>query len=136
MYQDIFEGKFLQATDLLYSAEGQRYMGEVDVPNYLLHVDKRLKEESDRLIHYLDIGTRKPLILCVENQMICKHVTNILTKGFNGLMDANSTDHLSLVYSLFSRVKDGQDKLCEHFGGYVKVTPFFSLNIFKLLSWW
>ena len=122
MYQDVFEERFLQATDLLYSAEGQRFMGEVDVPNYLKHVDKRLKEESDRLLHYLDIGTRKPLILCVENQLISKHITNILNKGFESLMDTNSSEHLSVMYALFSRVKDGQDKLCEYFGGYVKVT--------------
>lgn len=121
MYQDVFEERFLQATDLLYSAEGQRFMGEVDVPNYLKHVDKRLKEESDRLLHYLDIGTRKPLILCVENQLISKHITNILNKGFESLMDTNSSEHLNVMYALFSRVKDGQDKLCEYFGGYVKV---------------
>ena len=121
MYQDVFEGKFLQATDLLYSSEGQKFMEEVDIPNYLKHVEKRLKEESDRLIHYLDIGTRKPLILSVENQLISKHITNILNKGFDHLMDGFCTEHLSLMYSLFSRVKDGQNKLCEYFAAYVKV---------------
>ena len=28
------------------------------VPNYLSHVDKRLNEESERLLHYLDNSTR------------------------------------------------------------------------------
>lgn len=121
MYQDVFEGKFLQATNLLYLSEGQKFMGEVDVPNYLLRVEKRLKEESDRLLHYIEPGTKRPLITCVENQLITKHISNILNKGFDYLMDMNSLEHLTLMYSLFSRVKDGQDNLCEYFGAYVKV---------------
>jgi len=28
------------------------------VPKYLAHVDRRLKEENDRLLHYLDQSTR------------------------------------------------------------------------------
>ena len=99
-------------------------MGEVDVPNYLKHVDKRLKEEAERLIHYLDIGTRMPLIFCVENQLICKHLSNILSKGFGSLMEMNSVEHLSMMYSLFSRVNNGQEKLCEQFASYVKVIVF------------
>lgn len=121
MYQDVFEGKFLQATNLLYSSEGQKFMGEVDVPNYLLRVEKRLKEESDRLLHYIEPGTKRSLITCVENQLITKHIPNILNKGFDYLMDMNTLEHLTLMYSLFSRVKDGQSSLCDYFGAYVKV---------------
>lgn len=28
------------------------------VPKYLAHVDRRLREENDRLLHYLDQSTR------------------------------------------------------------------------------
>lgn len=58
MYQSVFQPKFLQETDILYAAEGQKFMLEVDVPNYLTRVEKRLKEESDRLLHYLEHSTR------------------------------------------------------------------------------
>ena len=51
------------------------------VPNYLGHVDKRLSEESERLLHYLDMSTRKPLVQCVERQLIENHLTAILQKG-------------------------------------------------------
>lgn len=33
-------------------------MQELDVPEYLTHVDKRLMEENERVLHYLDGGTR------------------------------------------------------------------------------
>lgn len=33
-------------------------MNEHDVPEYLAHVDKRLQEENERLLHYLDTSTK------------------------------------------------------------------------------
>lgn len=54
----LFVVRFLQATDALYTAEGRRLMQELDVPEYLAHVDKRLQEENERVLHYLDGGTR------------------------------------------------------------------------------
>lgn len=58
IYQEAFESKFLVATERLYAAEGQRLMQEHDVPEYLAHVDKRLNEENERLLHYLDPATK------------------------------------------------------------------------------
>lgn len=58
IYQEAFEEKFLVATRQLYQLEGQRKMEELDVPEYMLHVDKRLAEENERLLHYLDPLTK------------------------------------------------------------------------------
>lgn len=58
IYQDAFESKFLVATERLYAAEGQKLMQEHDVPEYLAHVNKRLQEENERLLHYLDSKTK------------------------------------------------------------------------------
>lgn len=58
IYASAFEDKFLAATRQLYQAEGQRKMQELDVPEYLQHVDKRLSEENERLLHYLDASTK------------------------------------------------------------------------------
>lgn len=55
--------RFLVATERLYAAEGQRLMNEHDVPEYLAHVDKRLQEENERLLHYLDTSTKYVLLL-------------------------------------------------------------------------
>ena len=69
-----------QATDRLYATEGQRLMQDRDVPEYIGHVDKRLQEENGRLMHYLDASTRKPLISCVEKQLLQEHVIQLLEK--------------------------------------------------------
>uniref|UniRef100_A0A2K5RPR9 Cullin-4A n=1 Tax=Cebus imitator TaxID=2715852 RepID=A0A2K5RPR9_CEBIM len=57
VYKDSFELKFLEETNCLYAAEGQRLMQEREVPEYLNHVSKRLEEEGDRVITYLDHST-------------------------------------------------------------------------------
>jgi len=120
IYQEAFESKFLQATDRLYAAEGQRLMQERDVPNYLGHVDKRLNEESERLLHYLDQSTRKPLICSVEKQLIEQHLNAILQKGLDSLLAENRIVELTLMYQLFSRVRDGLRELCAAFASFIK----------------
>uniref|UniRef100_A0A8C7YWR7 Cullin 4A n=1 Tax=Oryzias sinensis TaxID=183150 RepID=A0A8C7YWR7_9TELE len=81
VYKDSFEERFLAETDRLYAAEGQRLMQERDVPEYLHHVARRLEEENDRILSYLDQSTQKPLICCVEKQLLGEHMTAILQKG-------------------------------------------------------
>lgn len=120
MYEDAFETKFLKATEALYHEEGNRYMQETDVPKYLAHVDRRLREENDKLLHYLDQSTRKPLIPCVEKQLLGQHLGSILQKGFDSLMLSYRLSDLALLYQLFSRVKKGQDELCLAFNEYIK----------------
>ena len=56
-------------------------MQEREVPEYLDHVSKRLEEEADRVITYLDHSTQKSLIACVEKQLLGEHLTAILQKG-------------------------------------------------------
>uniref|UniRef100_A0A8D2MN48 Cullin 4A n=1 Tax=Zonotrichia albicollis TaxID=44394 RepID=A0A8D2MN48_ZONAL len=81
VYKKSFEQRFLEETNCLYAAEGQRLMQEREVPEYLHHVNKRLEEEADRVVTYLDHGTQKPLIACVEKQLLGEHLSAILQKG-------------------------------------------------------
>ncbi|XP_050344981.1 cullin-4A isoform X1 [Nymphalis io] len=121
IYQDAFEHKFLQATERLYAAEGQRLMRELAVPQYLAHVEKRLREENERLLHYLDPCTKWQLIHTIERQLLSEHLTGILSKGLESLMDGPRLHDLTTLYNLFSRVKElGLSELCSHFNAYIK----------------
>ncbi|XP_015188193.1 PREDICTED: cullin-4A-like isoform X1 [Polistes dominula] len=120
IYQEAFESKFLVATERLYAAEGQRLMNEHDVPEYLAHVDKRLQEENERLLHYLDTSTKWSLIHTVEKQLLSEHISSILQKGLSGLLDENRISDLSLLYNLYNRVKNGLVELCLNFNCYIK----------------
>ncbi|KAJ8980577.1 hypothetical protein NQ317_018704 [Molorchus minor] len=120
IYDKAFEQKFLQSTERLYAAEGQRLMQELEVAHYLAHVDKRINEENERVLHYLDSGTKYQLIHTVEKQLLSEHVTNILQKGLDQLLSENRITDLTLFYQLLSRVKNGLTELCTAFNAYIK----------------
>ncbi|XP_041274001.1 cullin-4A isoform X6 [Onychostruthus taczanowskii] len=120
VYKESFEQRFLEETNCLYAAEGQRLMQEREVPEYLHHVSKRLEEEGDRVITYLDHSTQKPLIACVEKQLLGEHLAAILQKGLDSLLDENRISDLTQTYQLFSRVKGGQQILLQHWSEYIK----------------
>ena len=74
IYKDAFEKKFLLATEKLYAAEGQRLINERDIPEYLNHVERRIKEENERLVHYLDPSSKWQLIHMMEKQLLSEHL--------------------------------------------------------------
>ncbi|XP_050314082.1 cullin-4B [Anthonomus grandis grandis] len=120
IYDKAFEHKFLQATERLYAAEGQRLMQTLEVPAYLAHVDKRIAEENERVLHYLDPDTKYQLIHTVEKQLLREHVTQILQKGLDQLLSEFRLEDLTLLYNLLSRVKNGLIELCSAFNAYIK----------------
>ena len=48
-------------------------MQEMEVPEYLTHVEKRLQEENDRVLHYLDSGTKYVFGLMNRNNKLIKY---------------------------------------------------------------
>lgn len=120
IYQEVFEVKFLKETEEMYRAEGQRLMQEMNVPTYLQHVERRLNEEWERLLHYLDPSTKKNLIQCVEKELLGEHTNAILQKGLESMLNENKLDDLKLLFDLFSRSKHGLPQLCSHLNLYIK----------------
>ncbi|KAB5561161.1 hypothetical protein DKX38_006118 [Salix brachista] len=104
IYAESFEIPFLECTSEFYAAEGMTYMQQSDVPDYLKHVESRLNEEQDRCKIYLDTSTKKPLIATAERQLLERHISAILDKGFMMLMDGHRIEDLKRIYSLFLRV--------------------------------
>uniref|UniRef100_A0A8C5QFD1 Cullin family profile domain-containing protein n=1 Tax=Leptobrachium leishanense TaxID=445787 RepID=A0A8C5QFD1_9ANUR len=120
VYKESFEDRFLEETNCLYAGEGQRLLQEREIPEYLHHVNRRLEEETDRVITYLDHGTHKPLIACVEKQLLGEHLPAILQKGLKSMLDENRVSDVTLMFQLFSRLKGGQSILLQHWGEYIK----------------
>ena len=120
LYKTIFEPKFLEETHRLYKSESQRLVQEQDVPIYLRYVSRILSEESTRSLYYLEKLTHEPLEKTVELELIANHLTTILTKGLNQMLDDLRMDDLILLHKLCSRVAEGLTKLCNHFNNYIK----------------
>lgn len=95
-------------------------MQEREVPEYLNHVSKCLEEEGDQVIMYLDHSTQKPLIAYVEKQLLGVHLTAILQKGLDHLLDENRVPDLIQMYQLFSHMKGGQQILLPHWSKYIQ----------------
>ena len=67
----------------------QELINDRDVPAYLSHVERRLREENERLLHYLDTSSKWQLIHTVEKQLILEHLADILSKGLDSLLEEN-----------------------------------------------
>uniref|UniRef100_A0A8B9HK84 Cullin-4A n=1 Tax=Astyanax mexicanus TaxID=7994 RepID=A0A8B9HK84_ASTMX len=124
IYQDSFEQRFLEETNRLYAAEGQRLMQEREVIYSLEIVDDMnfIFYQFINLFIYLllNLCFRKPLIATVEKQLLGEHLTATLQKGLNHLLDENRIQDLSLLYQLFSRVRGGVQVLLQHWIEYIK----------------
>lgn len=74
------------------------------------------------------IVDRHQLIYTVEKQLLSEHLTGILQKGLDNLLEENRLSDLSLLYSLFSRVKNGTTELCVNLNTYIKVSTIIACN--------
>jgi cullin-4 len=120
LYQSIFENEFIKASEKLYSIEGESLLQAFEVPEYLKHVEKRFNEENNRLLHYLNASTRGPLINCLEKYLIGEHISTILQKGLDQMLDDHRIPDLKLLYQLISRIPNGIDQLKVAYSQYIK----------------
>uniref|UniRef100_A0A8C0FZ70 Cullin-4B n=1 Tax=Bubo bubo TaxID=30461 RepID=A0A8C0FZ70_BUBBB len=117
IYQDSFEHRFLEETNRLYAAEGQRL---IVVNNLKKRIGFKTVNHGKRKSNSKRFFYRKPLIATVEKQLLGEHLTAILQKGLNHLLDENRIQDLSLLYQLFSRVRGGVQVLLQHWIEYIK----------------
>ena len=55
-------------------------------------LEKRLREENERLLHYLDQSSKWQLVHTVEKQLLAQHLNSILAKGLDLLLEENRLD--------------------------------------------
>lgn len=63
---------------------------------------------------------RQQLIYTIEKQLLAEHVTVILSKGLEHLLEENRLADLTLLYSLLNRIKGGVLELCTSVKVYIK----------------
>lgn len=119
IYAETFEGEFLVATGNFYREEGDRYMAETAVAKYLLHVETRLQEETNRAVAYLDDATARPLIAVLEHELLVRHTDGMLDKGLDDLLTGTRIEDLQRMYRLLGRA-DGLEVLGSRFADHAK----------------
>ncbi|KAE8913466.1 Cullin-4 [Phytophthora fragariae] len=119
LYHADFETPFLTASERFYLQEGATTVESASVPQFLVHVEKRLYEENERVNSYLDSSTKKQLISVVESKLLKPHVTTLLERGFETLMEEGRIEDLKRMYALFARV-DAINDLKTAFSNYIQ----------------
>lgn len=83
-------------------------------------MDKRIIEEEDRLVVYLDANsTRSLLMSTLVSELLTRPLDYLLDNGLVNPLKTKQTSQLSLLFSLVSRVPNGIEKLRTHFRNYI-----------------
>lgn len=96
MYRDYFEKEFLDATEVYYKTESEKFISENSIPDYMKKAEARLNEEEGRVQMYLHPSTHKTLIPICETVLV-KNQEESIWDGFQGLLNADKQDGKYLV---------------------------------------
>ncbi|OZJ06312.1 hypothetical protein BZG36_00729 [Bifiguratus adelaidae] len=127
VYKQYFEQPFVEATELYYKAESEKFISENSIPDYLKKAEKRLEEEEDRVSIYLHATTHAPLIGKCEIVLIKNH-SEAIWEEFQTLLNADKQDDLHRMYTLLSRIPDALDPLRTRFETHVRKAGLSSVE--------
>lgn len=91
VYKDYFEKEFLEATEVYYKTESEKFISENSIPDYMKKAETRLNEEEGRVQVYLHPTTHKTLIPICETVLV-KNQEESIWDGFQGLLNADKQD--------------------------------------------
>lgn len=74
VYEKIFEDKLLEATSLFYKGKSQDWIASDTTPQYLKKSEQALKDEEERVKHYLNPSTKPKLLRKVEVELLKEYV--------------------------------------------------------------
>ncbi|ETN73833.1 cullin family protein [Necator americanus] len=120
LYKQSFEEEFLTSTSVHYTHESMSLVRALETVEFLLYIERRLREENERVDLYLDESTRTPLLMRAEKCMISDHMQDIVDNGLASLLNDNRVKDVTRLYSLLSRVEGGVALLKTGFSTYIK----------------
>ncbi|KAI7862751.1 Cullin [Spinellus fusiger] len=119
VYKKYFEDPFVQATEVYYKTESEKFISENSVPDYMRKAEARLLEEEMRVSLYLHETTSKTLVPTCETVLV-KNNSEVMWEGFKGLLVLDKQDDLHRMYCLLARITDGLEPLRVSFEEHVK----------------
>lgn len=104
VYTADFEDLFLQESRQFYEEEAARTIHGLSPSEYLEYVDRRLKEEDDRIASYLSSNTRLRLQQIVDHETISTYMSTILDNGIAAMLLNDRMADLAKLHRLLARV--------------------------------
>ena len=123
VYEQDFEGAFIEATENFYRQESQEYILQNTCPDYMRKAEARLQEEQQRVAHYLSSSTEQKLKRVVEHELIQRHASTLVemeNSGCTSMFNDGKVDDLKRMYRLFNRVPETLQLLCTALSNHVK----------------
>mmetsp|Transcript_22229 Transcript_22229/g.71840 ORF Transcript_22229/g.71840 Transcript_22229/m.71840 type:complete len:749 (-) Transcript_22229:395-2641(-) len=109
-YATDFEEMLLSSTADYYSRESAKWAEKDSFPEYMRKAEDRLKQEQDRVAHYLHSSTEEKLLKVCDEQLLQTPEQQLLEKEHSGcekLLLDNKVEDLSRMFRLFSRIPTG-----------------------------
>ncbi|GLG95736.1 Cullin homolog 1 [Gryllus bimaculatus] len=108
IYRENFEKAYIEATEAFYKMKAPQYLQANGVQNYMKYADSKLREEEQRAHKYLEScsGSVQVLTDCCVNVLVSTFKSTILAECA-GMIKANETERLQLMFKLMDRVPDG-----------------------------
>lgn len=125
VYTEDFETAFLESSAQFYRQESQEFVATSSVPGYLRKVEKRLREESNRVAHYFDPSTKPRITAVVERELLAAHMKGLLSNedtGFVAMLREDQSDDLQRLYTLLARIDGGHRAMMDYLGAYIHDT--------------
>eukprot|EP01132_Coremiostelium_polycephalum_P004125 gene4125-5161_t len=123
VYVEDFEKPLLDKTVIFYQGESQSFISTCSCPDYMKKVEICLREELERVSHYLDSSSEPKLRAVCEKQLISNHMRVLVDMENSGLISMLKDDKmedLKRMYNLFSRVTNGLNLIKDVMSMYVR----------------
>jgi cullin 3 len=123
VYEEDFERHFLETSAQFYKIESQRFIDSNSCSDYMKKVDQRLREEVDRVQHYLDTNTEPKIREVTERELITNHMKTLIEMEGSGLvamLKDDKVDDLNRMYNLLGRVSKGHELMRTVMGEFMK----------------
>jgi cullin 3 len=78
VYEEDFEKRFLEVSAQFYKVESQEFISRNSCSDYMKKVELRIKEEMDRVQHYLDAQTEPKIKEIVDRELISQHMETLV----------------------------------------------------------
>ncbi|KAJ8636452.1 hypothetical protein MRB53_010719 [Persea americana] len=121
-YEDDFEVHMLEDTVAYYSQKASNWILEDSCPDYMAKAEECLKQEKERVSHYLQSSSEQKLMKKVEHELLFVYESQVLEKehsGCHALLTDNKVEDLSRMYRLFCRTPRGLDTIIQIFKKHV-----------------
>lgn len=112
IYRENFERAYIEATESFYRVQAPVYLEENGVQNYMKYADAKLREEEQRAHKYLEScsGSVQNLTDSCVSVLVTAFKDTILAEC-SGMIRANETEKLQLMFKLLDRVPAGIDPM-------------------------